>query len=127
MALLAVLLIAYVSVPLAGLLFFIAAFQMRDLRPKRAKVVIWSLIALLIGGVAITTLFDAIPIAPATLELVTLSIAGALAAVALAGTLSLLFPVPDKGLVVGLIGAGLICMTVGIFLMVEVANTNFGL
>jgi len=127
MELLVVFLIAYLGAPLAGLLFFIAALRMRHARPKRASAVIWSLATLLIGSVAITTLFDAIPLDPATLEIVALSFAGVLGAIAIIATLSLLFPLPDKALVIWLIVAGLICLSIAGVLFVELANTNFGL
>lgn len=119
--------LAFLGPPLAGVLFFIAAWKMRALRPKRAKAVMWSLGTIVVSAVTLMVLSSTVPGNPAAFEMVAMVVFVALGALATIATVALLVPKPESGAVVGLIVTGFICLILGGLVMVDIANTNFGL
>lgn len=113
MDLLVTIIVIYAGALIAMLAFFFAAWALRKDRPKRARIVIWCFLGLILGVVALMFMPASVTLDAATLEMVALVIGGLLAAGVILGSISLLVPIPQAtGAVYGIvIGAILLCVS----------------
>ncbi|MCF2872163.1 hypothetical protein L0664_13890 [Octadecabacter sp. G9-8] len=119
--------VVYLGPPLAAVMFFSSAWMLRDVRPKRAKLVIWTIASLPISGAALAVIASVLPISPIILEPGFVVVLGAIGTIATLGTAALLMPLPDRGAPIAAAIIGIMALGGALFWAYELSNTNFGL